>query len=172
MKSLILISSFFVLMMSKKYLVDIKNDKFEYPIIILLSILGMFVMVSSNDLIVFYLGLELQSLSLYILAAIDRDNTRSSEAGMKYFVLSALSSGLLLYGCSLLYGFSGSTNFEIILNNTDKIDVGMTFAMVFILVGLAFKVSAVPFHMWTPDVYEGAPTPVTSFFLLFQKSQA
>ena len=106
MKSLILISSFFILAISKKYLIDIKNDKFEYPIIILLSILGMFIMVSSNDLIVFYLGLELQSLALYILAAIDRDNSRSSEAGIKYFVLSALSSGLLLYGCSLLYGFS------------------------------------------------------------------
>ncbi len=169
MKSLILISSFFILMISKKYLIDIKNDKFEYPIIILLSILGMFVMVSSNDLIVFYLGLELQSLSLYILAAIDRDNSRSSEAGIKYFVLSALSSGLLLYGCSLLYGFSGSTNFDFILENTKNIDIGIIFAMVFILVGLAFKVSAVPFHMWTPDVYEGAPTSVTSFFSVVPK---
>tara|TARA_B100000029_G_scaffold47523_2_gene43628 strand:- start:1084 stop:2496 length:1413 start_codon:yes stop_codon:yes gene_type:complete len=169
MKSLILVSSFFILAMSKKYLVDIKNDKFEYPIIILLSILGMFIMVGANDLIVFYLGLELQSLSLYILAAIDRDNSRSSEAGIKYFVLSALSSGLLLYGCSLLYGFTGSTNFELISANTDSINVGNIFAMVFILVGLAFKVSAVPFHMWTPDVYEGAPTSVTSFFSVVPK---
>ncbi len=169
MKSLILISTFFILAMSKKYLIDIKNDKFEYPIIILLSILGMFIMVSANDLIVFYLGLELQSLALYILAAIDRDNTRSSEAGIKYFVLSALSSGLLLYGCSLLYGFSGSTNFDLILANTDDFNAGTIFAMVFILVGLAFKVSAVPFHMWTPDVYEGAPTSVTSFFSVVPK---
>ena len=111
-KVLILISAFFILLISKRYITDIKNDKFEYPIIILLSILGMFIMVSSNDLILFYLGLELQSLSLYILASIDRDNIKSSEAGIKYFVLSALSSGLLLYGCSLIYGFSGSTNFE------------------------------------------------------------
>ena len=169
MKSLILISSFFILSMSKKYLVDIKNNKFEYPIIVILSILGMFIMVGSNDLIVFYLGLELQSLSLYILAAIDRDNSRSSEAGVKYFVLSALSSGLLLYGCSLLYGFSGSTNFEVILLNSDNENVGNIFAMVFILVGLAFKVSAVPFHMWTPDVYEGSPTTVTMFFSVVPK---
>tara|TARA_Y100001970_G_C14243451_1_gene866398 strand:+ start:2483 stop:3895 length:1413 start_codon:yes stop_codon:yes gene_type:complete len=169
MKCLILISSFFILSMSKKYLIDIKNDKFEYPIIVLFSILGMFVMVSSNDLIVFYLGLELQSLSLYILASIDRDNSRSSEAGIKYFVLSALSSGLLLYGCSLLYGFTGSTNFDLILINSESINVGTIFAMVFILVGLAFKVSAVPFHMWTPDVYQGSPTTVTSFFSVVPK---
>ena len=168
-KSLILISSFFILTMSKKYLIDIKNDKFEYPIIVLLSVLGMFIMVGANDLIVFYLGLELQSLSLYILAAIDRDNSRSSEAGIKYFVLSALSSGLLLYGCSLLYGFTGSTNFELILENTETINIGIIFGMVFILVGLAFKVSAVPFHMWTPDVYQGAPTSVTSFFSVVPK---
>ena len=168
-KSLIFISTFFILAMSKKYLIDIKNDKFEYPIIILLSILGMFIMVGANDLIVFYLGLELQSLALYILAAIDRDNTKSSEAGIKYFVLSALSSGLLLYGCSLLYGFSGSTNFDLILANTDNFNAGTIFAMVFILVGLAFKVSAVPFHMWTPDVYQGAPTSVTSFFSVTPK---
>ena len=155
--------------MSKKYLIDIKNDKFEYPIIVLLSVLGMFIMVGANDLIVFYLGLELQSLSLYILAAIDRDNSRSSEAGIKYFVLSALSSGLLLYGCSLLYGFTGSTNFELILENTETINIGIIFGMVFILVGLAFKVSAVPFHMWTPDVYQGAPTSVTSFFSVVPK---
>ena len=156
-------------MRPQKYLIDIKNDKFEYPIIILLSILGMFIMVGANDLIVFYLGLELQSLALYILAAIDRDNSKSSEAGIKYFVLSALSSGILLYGCSLLYGFSGSTNFELILANTDSVNTGTIFAMVFILVGLAFKVSAVPFHMWTPDVYEGAPTSVTSFFSVVPK---
>ena len=126
-------------------------------------------MVSSNDLILFYLGLELQSLSLYILAAIDRDNLRSSEAGIKYFVLSALSSGLLLYGCSLLYGFTGSTNFEIISNELNKQNTGAIFAMVFILVGLAFKISAVPFHMWTPDVYQGSPTSITSYFAAVPK---
>ena len=169
MKSLILISSFFILALSKKYLVDIKNNKFEYPIIILLSLFGMFIMVSSNDLILFYLGLELQSLALYILASIDRDNIKSSEAGIKYFVLSALSSGLLLYGCSLLYGFAGSTNFEEIALQTEEYNAGIIFGMVFILVGLAFKVSAVPFHMWTPDVYQESPTSVTSFFSVVPK---
>ena len=168
-KLLILISSFFILLISKKYIVDTKNNKFEYPIIVLLSILGMFFMVSSNDLILFYLGLELQSLSLYILASIDRDNLKSSEAGIKFFVLSALSSGLLLYGCSLLYGFTGSTNFEVIASSAADSTIGIIFAMVFILVGLAFKVSAVPFHMWTPDVYEGSPTSVTSFFSVVPK---
>ena len=168
-KILILLSSLFVLNSSKNFIVDNKLDKFEYPIIILLSILGMFFMVSSNDLILFYLGLELQSLSLYILASIDRDNLRSTESGIKYFVLSALSSGLLLYGCSLLYGFTGSTNFELIANQLNKENTGAVFAMVFILVGLAFKVSAVPFHMWTPDVYEGAPTSITSYFAVVPK---
>ena len=155
-KVLILLSSLVVLNSSRNFIIDNKLDKFEYPIIILLSILGMFFMVSANDLILFYLGLELQSLSLYILASIDRDNVRSTESGIKYFVLSALSSGLLLYGCSLLYGFTGSTNFELIASQLNKENTGAVFAMVFILVGLAFKVSAVPFHMWTPDVYEGA----------------
>jgi NADH-quinone oxidoreductase subunit N len=168
-KILILISSLFVLNSSKNFIIDNKLNKFEYPIIILISILGMFFMVSSNDLILFYLGLELQSLALYILAAIDRDNLRSSESGIKYFILSALSSGLLLYGCSLLYGFTGSTNFEIISNELNKQNVGAIFAMVFILVGLAFKVSAVPFHMWTPDVYEGSPTSITSYFAAVPK---
>ena len=168
-KILILISSLFVLNSSKIFIIENKLDKFEYPIIILLSILGMFFMVSANDLILFYLGLELQSLSLYILATIDRDNLRSTESGIKYFVLSALSSGLLLYGCSLLYGFTGSTNFEIIAGQLNKENTGAVFAMVFILVGLAFKVSAVPFHMWTPDVYEGAPTSITSYFAVVPK---
>ena len=167
-KILILLSSLFVLNSSKNFIVENKLDKFEYPIIILLSILGMFFMVSANDLILFYLGLELQSLSLYILASIDRDNLRSTESGIKYFVLSALSSGLLLYGCSLLYGFTGSTNFDFIANQL-KENTGAVFAMVFILVGLAFKVSAVPFHMWTPDVYEGAPTSITSYFAVVPK---
>ena len=169
-KVLILLSSLFVLNSSKNFIVENKLDKFEYPIIILLSILGMFFMVSSNDLILFYLGLELQSLSLYILASIDRDNLRSTErSGIKYFVLSALSSGLLLYGCSLLYGFTGSTNFDLIAAQLNKENTGAVFAMVFILVGLAFKVSAVPFHMWTPDVYEGAPTSITSYFAVVPK---
>ena len=168
-KILILVSSLFVLNTSKNYITDKKLDKFEYPIIILLSILGMFFMVSSNDIIIFYLGLELQSLSLYILASIDRDNLKSSESGIKYFILSALSSGLLLYGCSLLYGFTGSTNFDLISNELNKENTGAVFAMVFVLVGLAFKVSAVPFHMWTPDVYEGAPTSITSYFAAVPK---
>jgi len=168
-KILILLSSLFVLNSSKNFIIDNKLDKFEYPIIILLSILGMFFMVSSNDLILFYLGLELQSLALYILASIDRDNLRSTESGIKYFVLSALSSGLLLYGCSLLYGFTGSTNFDLISSQLNKENTGAVFAMVFILVGLAFKVSAVPFHMWTPDVYEGAPTSITSYFAVVPK---
>ena len=168
-KILILIASLFVLNTSKIFITDNKIGKFEYPIIILLSILGMFFMVSSNDIILFYLGLELQSLSLYILASIDRDNLRSSESGIKYFVLSALSSGLLLYGCSLLYGFTGSTNFDLIADQLIKDNTGAVFAMVFVLVGLAFKVSAVPFHMWTPDVYEGAPTSITSYFAVVPK---
>ena len=168
-KILILIASLFVLNTSKVFIIDNKIGKFEYPIIILLSILGMFFMVSSNDIILFYLGLELQSLSLYILASIDRDNLRSSESGIKDFVLSALSSGLLLYGCSLLYGFTGSTNFDLIADQLIKDNTGAVFAMVFVLVGLAFKVSAVPFHMWTPDVYEGAPTSITSYFAVVPK---
>ena len=168
-KILILISSLFILNSSKNFIKENRLDKFEYPIIILLSILGMFFMVSANDIILFYLGLELQSLSLYILASIDRDNLRSSESGIKYFVLSALSSGLLLYGCSLLYGFTGSTNFDLIADQLSKENIGAVFAMVFILVGLAFKVSAVPFHMWTPDVYEGAPTSITNYFAVVPK---
>jgi len=168
-KILILISTFFVLNSSQLFIKDNNIAKFEYPIIILISILGMFFMVSANDLILFYLGLELQSLSLYILATIDRENLRSSESGIKYFILSALSSGLLLYGCSLLYGFTGSTNFDVINIELNSKNIGAIFAMVFILVGLAFKISAVPFHMWTPDVYEGSPTSVTSFFSVAPK---
>ena len=168
-KILILIGTFFVLLISQSYMKNRKINCFEYPIIILLSILGMFIMISANDLILFYLGLELQSLSLYILASLDRDNIKSNESGLKYFILSALSSGLLLYGCSLLYGFTGSTNFDIIYSKTDSTNTGAIFAMVFILVGLAFKVAAVPFHMWTPDVYEGSPSSVTSFFAIVPK---
>ena len=162
----------FVLFSSRDYVKCIGIDKIEYPIIILASTLGMILMISSYDLIVFYLGLELQSLSLYILASFKRENEKSTEAGLKYFVLSALASGLLLYGCSLIYGFTGSTNFEIISTNLDEANTGAVFGIVFIIVGLAFKVSAVPFHMWTPDVYEGSPTSVTSFFALVPKIAA
>jgi NADH-quinone oxidoreductase subunit N len=132
----------------------------------------MMIMISSNDLIVFYMGLELQSLGLYVLATFNRDQLKSSEAGLKYFVLSALSSGLLLYGCSLIYGFSGTTNFDIISNQLNSNDYALTFGIVFILVGLAFKISAVPFHMWAPDVYEGSPTTVTLFFTIVPKIAA
>ena len=129
----------------------------------------MFVMVSSNNLIGLYLGIELQSLSLYVLASLNRDSTKSTEAGVKYFVLGALSSGLLLYGCSLVYGFTGSTNYYVIAENFSADNIALLFGLVFILIGLAFKISAVPFHMWTPDVYEGAPTSVTAFFALAPK---
>ena len=168
-KILILIGTFFILIITQNFIKETRIHYFEYSIILLLSVLGMFLMISANDLILFYLGLELQSLSLYILASLDRDNLKSNEAGLKYFILSSLASGLLLYGCSLLYGFSGSTNFEVIKANTNIENVGTVFAMVFILVGLAFKISAVPFHMWTPDVYEGSPSSVTSFFAVVPK---
>ena len=172
MKVITLLFCLFVLLLSKDYVKRNNIDKIEYPIIILASTLGMILMISSYDLIIFYLGLELQSLCLYILASFKRDDERSTESGLKYFVLSALSSGLLLYGCSLLYGFTGSTNFEIISNNLNDANTGAVFGIVFIIVGLAFKVSAVPFHMWTPDVYEGSPTSVTSFFALVPKIAA
>ncbi len=172
MKILTLLFGIFVLAISKKYILSIKILKIEYPILILSSILGMIVMISSNDLIIFYIGLELQSLALYVLASFNRDNILSSESGVKYFVLSALSSGLLLYGCSLIYGFSGSTNFQIISEQIISNSFGLTFGIVFILVGLAFKISAVPFHMWAPDVYQGSPTSVTAFFALLPKVAA
>ena len=172
MKVLTLLFCLFVLLSSKDYVKSISIDKIEYPIIILASTLGMILMISSYDLIVFYLGLELQSLGLYILSSFRRDDEKSTEAGLKYFVLSALASGLLLYGCSLIYGFTGSTNFEVISANLDGSNTGAVFGIVFIIVGLAFKVSAVPFHMWTPDVYEGSPTSVTSFFALVPKIAA
>jgi len=171
-KTLTLLFTIFVLFLSKDYLKVHKIDKIEYPIIILSSVLGMLIMISSYDLIVFYLGLELQSLSLYILASFKRNDEKSTEAGLKFFVLSSLATGLLLYGCSLIYGFTGSTNFEIISKNLDKENMGAVFGIVFIIVGLAFKISAVPFHMWTPDVYEGSPTTVTSFFALVPKIAA
>ena len=172
MKILVILSGVFVMSVSLKYLKINNILKIEFPILILSSILGMIVMISSNDLIVFYMGLELQSLSLYVLASFNKDNTLSSESGLKYFILSALSSGLLLYGCSLIYGFSGSTNFIQISENIDINQYSLTFGIVFILVGLAFKISAVPFHMWAPDVYQGSPTPVTLFFAILPKVAA
>tara|TARA_B100000401_G_scaffold369983_1_gene268747 strand:+ start:551 stop:1969 length:1419 start_codon:yes stop_codon:yes gene_type:complete len=172
MKIITLIATFLVLVISSSYLKTTKIFKIEYPILILSSVLGMLIMISSNDLIVFYMGLELQSLALYVLATFNRDKLKSSEAGLKYFVLSALSSGLLLYGCSLVYGFSGSTNFDIISNQLNSNEYVLTFGIVFILVGLAFKISAVPFHMWAPDVYEGSPTSVTLFFTMVPKIAA
>ncbi len=172
MKSLTVVSAIFVMISSSTYLKKLKILKIEYPILILSSILGMMVMISSNDLIVFYLGLELQSLALYVLASFNRDNILSSESGLKYFVLSALSSGLLLYGCSLIYGFSSSTNFTYIASSSSNVEYGTIFGLVFIIVGLAFKISAVPFHMWAPDVYQGSPTSVTLFFAALPKVAA
>ena len=172
MKLLIISSGIFVMLSSSKFLKDKKIFKIEYPILLLSSILGMMIMVSSNDLIVFYMGLELQSLALYVLASFDRNNKLSSESGLKYFVLSALSSGLLLYGCSLIYGFSGTTNFNEISQNINEVQYGLTLGIVFILVGLSFKISAVPFHMWAPDVYAGSPTSVTMFFAILPKIAA
>ena len=172
MKILTLVSGIFVMLTSSKYVQITKILKIEYPVLLLSSILGMMVMISSNDLIVFYMGLELQSLSLYVLASFNTKNLLSSESGVKYFVLSALSSGLLLYGCSLIYGFSNSTNFILIAENLNSSNYGLTFGIVFILVGLAFKISAVPFHMWAPDVYQGSPTSVTIFFAVLPKIAA
>ena len=172
MKIATLLSAFLVLLISSNYLKTFRIFKIEYPILILSAVLGMMIMISSNDLIVFYMGLELQSLALYVLATFNRDQLKSSEAGLKYFVLSALSSGLLLYGCSLIYGFTGSTNFNLIANNLNTNDYALTFGIVFVIVGLAFKISAVPFHMWAPDVYEGSPTSVTLFFTMVPKIAA
>ena len=164
-KALILLSSAAVLIMSLGYMLRHDLGRFEYPILIIFSVVGMMFMVSANDLMVLYIGLEFQSLSLYVVASIRRESRKSTEAGMKYFVLGALSSGLLLYGASLIYGYSGSTNFQSIIISLDSgsISLGLMFGMILLVAGLAFKISAVPFHMWTPDVYEGSPTPVTAF---------
>jgi NADH-quinone oxidoreductase subunit N len=168
MKVLILAGSAFAILIS--------TDRFEYPVLILFASLGMLAMVSANDLISLYVGLELQSLALYVLAAFRRDQIRSTEAGLKYFVLGALSSGMLLYGASLIYGFGGSTKFDALAQHFAAPEaahsVGLVIGIVFLSVGLAFKCSAVPFHMWTPDVYEGAPTPVTAFFAVAPKTAA
>jgi NADH-quinone oxidoreductase subunit N len=173
-KLLVLAGSSIAMLMSLDYLRDEKLMRFEYPILIALATLGMMTMISANDLIVLYIGLELQSLALYVLASFARDNARSSEAGLKYFVLGALSSGMLLYGASLLYGFTGSTTFEGITAAIarDGAGLGVKVGAAFVLAGLVFKISAVPFHMWTPDVYEGAPTPVTAFFAAAPKIAA
>ncbi|MCI0735655.1 MAG: NADH-quinone oxidoreductase subunit NuoN [Beijerinckiaceae bacterium] len=165
MKVLTLAGSLVTLVMSQDFLARENIDKFEFPILVLLSTLGMLMLISAAGLIALYLGLELMSLALYVLAAFHRDNLRASEAGLKYFVLGALSSGMLLYGASLLYGFAGTVSFTGIAGAIGgNASLGVTFGLVFVMAGLAFKMSAVPFHMWTPDVYEGAPTPVTAFF--------
>lgn len=164
MKILALIGSAATLILSAEFLADPSRRIFEYAILVLLSTLGMMVLISAGDLISLYLGLELMSLALYVVASSNRDNAKSTEAGLKYFVLGALSSGMLLYGSSLVYGFTGTVSFAGIAASATYANVGLVFGLVFLLAGLCFKVSAVPFHMWTPDVYEGAPTPVTAFF--------
>ena len=173
-KVTILLSAAAVLVMGMGYLERHKMMKFEYPILVALSVVGMMFMVSAGDLMALYMGLELQSLALYVIAAMRRDSLRSTEAGLKYFVLGALSSGLLLYGSSLVYGYAGTTLFSGIVAAADDglAPVGLLFGLVFVMAGLAFKVSAVPFHMWTPDVYEGSPTPVTTFFATAPKVAA
>lgn len=174
MKLLVLIGSAGALFMSIALARAEKIDKFEYPVLIVLATLGMMLMISANDLISLYMSLELQSLALYVVAAMNRDSARSTEAGLKYFVLGALSSGMMLYGMSLVYGFTGHTGFPEIAAalSTGTRQLGLVFGLVFVFAGLAFKISAVPFHMWTPDVYEGAPTPVTAFFAAAPKVAA
>ena len=169
---MIFIGSIVTLVMFVSSREDLHINLYEFPILILFSTLGMMVMVSANDLLAMFIGLELQSLSLYVLAALNRNSLLSSEAGIKYFILGALSSGLLLFGISYIYGFSGNTNFNLIAVNYNSESLGLLIGIVFVLAGLAFKVSAVPFHMWTPDVYQGAPTPITAFFALAPKIAA
>src|SRR6202166_3484928 len=164
LKILALIGSAATLILSAEFLADPSRRIFEYAILVLLSTLGMMVLISAGDLIMLYLGLELMSLALYVVAASNRDNAKSTEAGLKYFVLGALSSGMLLYGASLIYGFTGTVSFAGIAATAKEGSIGIVFGLVFLLAGLCLKVSAVPFLMWTPDVYEGAPTPVTAFF--------
>ena len=173
-KVVILISAAGVLVMAQDYMARRDLARFEYPILATLSVIGMMVMVSAGDLMALYMGLELQSLALYVMAAMRRDSVKSTEAGLKYFVLGALSSGLLLYGASLVYGFAGTTAFAGIASTLTEghAPLGLLFGLVFLIAGMAFKVSAAPFHMWTPDVYEGAPTPVTAFFATAPKVAA
>jgi NADH-quinone oxidoreductase subunit N len=174
MKLLTLTGAAAALLMSIDYWRGQGRLKFEFPVLVLLATTGMMMMISANDLISLYVGLELQSLALYVIAAFDRDSAKSSEAGLKYFVLGALSSGMLLYGASLIYGFTGSTSFAAIAEAVQPSgnNLGLVFGLVFLMAGFAFKISAVPFHMWTPDVYEGAPTPVTAFFAAAPKLAA
>ena len=176
MKWLVFIGSALAIVMSFGYNRREQIGRPEYPILIVFATLGMSMMISANDLISLYVGLELQSLALYVVAAFRRDSTRSSEAGLKYFVLGALSSGMLLYGCSMVYGFAGSTGFETLAALFSRAEaapeIGVIVGLVFVIAGLAFKISAVPFHMWTPDVYQGAPTPVTAFFAIAPKIAA
>ena len=174
MKVLALFGSAVAIALSVSFMKRDRSQRFEYPILILLATAGMMMMISANNLIALYMGLELQSLALYVLAAFNRDSARASEAGLKYFVLGALSSGMLLYGSSLVYGFTGTTAFPQIAAalTAQPAGIGLIFGLVFIIAGLAFKISAVPFHMWTPDVYEGAPTPVTAFFAAAPKVAA
>ena len=174
MKLLVLFGSAVTIGLSMDFMKRDGPRRFEYPVLVLLATTGMMMMISANNLIALYMGLELQSLALYVVAAINRDSARASEAGLKYFVLGALSSGMLLYGASLIYGFTGSTSFPEIATalQASGATLGVVFGLVFIIAGLAFKVSAVPFHMWTPDVYEGAPTPVTAFFAAAPKVAA
>ncbi len=174
MKILILVAASAAIIMSLAYIRHEKMDSFEFPVLFVFSTLGMFMMVSANSLIALYMGLELQSLALYVIAAFNRDSARASEAGLKYFVLGALASGMFLYGASLIYGFTGSVEFIAIASilKNDGAGLGVIFGLVFVLAGLVFKISAVPFHMWTPDVYEGAPTPVTNFFATAPKAAA
>jgi NADH-quinone oxidoreductase subunit N len=175
MKILVLIGSALSIIVAVDYLEREQLSRFEYPVLIIFATLGMLMMISANDLVAVYVGLETQSLALYVLAAFRRDHARSSEAGLKYFVLGALSSGMLLYGMSLVYGFSGTTSFDGLARLFDHgaaPSVGVIVGLVFVAAGIAFKISAVPFHMWTPDVYEGAPTPVTTFFAAAPKIAA
>ena len=173
MKILILIGSGAAIAMSVNFAKEENFARFEYPILVILATIGMLIMVSANDLIALYLGLEMQALALYVIAAINRDSLRSTEAGLKYFVLGALSSGMLLYGMSLVYGFTGHTNFAGVAEAmTANRSLGLVFGIVFVLAGIAFKISAVPFLLWTPDVFEGAPTPVTAFFSVAPKIAA
>jgi len=174
LKLLTLAGAAVALLMSIDYWRGAGGVKFEFPVLVLLATTGMLMMISANDLIALYVGLELQSLALYVVAAFQRDSARSSEAGLKYFVLGALSSGMLLYGASLVYGFTGSTDFADIAAAVQPsgANIGLIFGLVFLMAGFAFKISAVPFHMWTPDVYEGAPTPVTAFFAAAPKLAA
>jgi NADH-quinone oxidoreductase subunit N len=174
MKVLTLIGSITAMVMAVGHAQEEQIDRFEFPVLIVLATLGMMLMISANDLIALYLGIELQSLALYVVAAINRDSARSTEAGLKYFVLGALSSGMLLYGASLIYGFTGHIGFTEIADSlaSGERSLGVIFGLVFLLAGIAFKISAVPFHMWTPDVYEGAPTPVTAFFAAAPKIAA